>query len=61
MSQLFAKRHYDALAAIIKDFGYPPERQRIAEHFARELSRRYSGPYEFKHSKWMNACGVPDQ
>lgn len=46
-------RHFATIAAIIKDFGYPQERQRIAEEFARKL--RHTNP-KFNRDRFLAAC-----
>lgn len=50
-------RHFATVAAIIKDFGYPQERRRIAEHFARELA---STNPRFDRERFIAACLAED-
>jgi len=46
-------RHFTTIATIIRNFGYPQERQRIAEEFAREL--RHTNP-RFDRDRFLAAC-----
>ena len=46
-------RHFSTVAAIIRNFGYPQERERIAQHFANEL--RATNP-RFDRDRFVRAC-----
>ena len=50
-------RHFALIAAIIRDFGYPAERRRIAEHFANRLARTNSN---FDRSRFVSAATEKD-
>ena len=46
-------RHFATIAGIIRNFGYPQERQRIAEDFARTL--KHTNP-NFDSERFIAAC-----
>ena len=50
-------RHFVLIADIIRDFGYPAERRRIAEHFANRLAR--TNP-NFDRSRFVSAAAEKD-
>jgi hypothetical protein len=45
--------HFAAIATIIRDFGYPQERPRLAKHFAAELVK--TNP-KFDGQRFIAAC-----
>lgn len=46
-------RHFATIATIIRNFGYPQERRRIAEEFARELRATNE---RFDRDRFIAAC-----
>ncbi len=51
------RRHYELIAEIIRDYGYPLDQKRCAEHFARHLVRTNS---RFNRARFLRACGVEE-